>query len=109
MTTITVDTVLIERPTRYANAAGYEVNEVIIPNAASPIAGGAGQTVTVSFAFNQQNLPAALNYVIQASASQACAVSWANKAVNGFDIVLTPLSGGVTLAAGLIDLKVTWS
>jgi hypothetical protein len=108
MTTVTVDSTLIERPVAY-NTSGYNVAEVIIPNVPTLVAGGAGQAVTTSIAFSEANLPADLNYTIQAMPDQACAVSYDNKATTGFDVILTPLTSGVTLAAGAMDIVVTWS
>jgi hypothetical protein len=109
MTTVTVDSSLIERPTRYGNSTGYSIAEVIIPNTANVAGSGAGASVTVSIAFSEGNLPTDLSYTIMPSASQACAISWANKAVTGFDIVLTPLTSGATLSSGTFDITVTWS
>jgi hypothetical protein len=109
MTTVTVDSTLVERPTLYGNTDGYyNVAEVIIPNVPTLVAGGAGQAVTTSIAFSEENLPEDLNYVIQVTPDQACAVSYDNKSTTGFDVILTPLSGGVTLAAGTMDIVVTW-
>lgn len=104
-----IDYTLVERPTVYGNVDGYSVAEVIIPNAVTEVASGAGESVTTTFAFSQNNLPADLNYCVEAIPSQPCAVSYDNKAITGFDIILTPLSAGVTLAAGTIDVIVTWS
>jgi len=109
MSTVTVDSTLIERPTRYGNTSGYDVAEIIKANAATLIAGGAGQTVTASFVFSEKNLPATLDYCIEAMPNQACSVHYANKAVDGFDVILTPLTSGVTLAAGTVDVVVSWS
>jgi hypothetical protein len=108
MPTVTIDTTLIERPTLYGNTTGYNVNEVIAPNVATAAAGGAGQSVTTSIAASEKNLPASLNYTIEAMPSVACAVSYANKTTEGFDIIQTPLTSGVTLAAGTMDVKITW-
>lgn len=111
MSTVTVNTTLIERPTVYGNipATDYRIAEVLIPGVATAGAGGAGQAVTTSIVFNPDNLPSNLNYCIQAVPSQACAISYSSKAVTGFNIVLTPLSGGTTLSAGTVDIIVTWS
>ena len=62
--------------------------------------GGAGASVTTAVAF--PSLPP--NYAVLVMPSQAAAVSVTNKAYNGFDVVLTPLSG--TLAAGTFDVVV---
>lgn len=109
MSTVTVNTVLVERPTIYGNISGYNVASVIVPGVANAAGGGAGQTVTVSLAFSEQNLPSDLSYAISLSASQACSISWANKAAAGFDVILTPLNSGVTLSAGTFDVSVSWS
>jgi hypothetical protein len=109
MSTVIVDTTLVERPTVYGNTSGYSIAEVIIPDVATPVAGGAGQAVTVSIVFSERNLPNSLEYVVQVTPSQACAVSYDNKTISGFDIILTPLSSGVTLPAGTMDVVVTWA
>lgn len=108
MSTVSVDSLLIERPAMF-NTPDYNVAEVIIPNAPTEAGSGAGAAVTTSFEFSEANLPADLNYTIEASASQACAISWANKSTTGFDIVQTPLAAGDTLAEGTVDVVVTWS
>lgn len=106
--TTTVNTVMIERPAVFGNCSAYHVSEVLIPNIANAAAGGAGQTVTLPIVFSQQNLPASLNYTIQAVANQACAVSYTSKATTGFSLVLTPLTSGITLASGTVDCIVSW-
>ena len=63
--------------------------------------GGAGQSVTTAVSF-PGGLPP--NYCALVSPSQACTWSISNKAWNGFNVVLTPLSG--TLAAGTFDVIV---
>ncbi len=108
MTTVTIDSLLIERPTAYGNTTQYGIAEMIIPNVPNLIAGGAGQTVVTTLVFSEENLPSDLEYTIEVTPSQACAVSWDNKAVDSFDVILTPLTSGVTLAVGTFDVKVTW-
>jgi hypothetical protein len=108
MATVTVDSTPIERPTVYGNTSGYSVAEVLASNVATLIAGGAGQAVTTSIAFSEENLPASLDYCITVTPDQACAVSYDNKATTGFDVILTPLSSGVILAAGTMDVVVSW-
>lgn len=109
MSIYTVDSVLVERPTVWGNANGYNVAEVLMPNIPTDVSGGAGQDVTVSVVFSEGNLPTNLNYTIQAVANQACAISYDNKAITGFDIILSPLASGVTLAAGTVDVIVSWT
>lgn len=106
MSTVTIDSTLIERPTAY-NTTDYNVAHVFKANVATPMGGGAGQAVTVSLVFSESNLPADFSYAISAMPNQACSVSYANKAITGFDLVLTPASG-VTLAAGTVDVDVIW-
>lgn len=108
MSTVTIDTLLIERPTRYGNTTGYNVAEIIAPNIPNPAGSGPGAAVTVSIVASESNLPADLEYTIEPTASQPCSFSYANKTTSGFDIVLTPLSSGATLSAGTIDVVVTW-
>ena len=71
--------------------------QIAIANSAG---GGSGESVTVAVAF--PSLPP--NYAVLVSPSQACAWSITDKAWNGFNVVLTPLSG--TLAAGTFDVIV---
>lgn len=109
MSTVSVDTTLIERPTVYGNTANYyNVAEVIIPNIETEAGSGAGAAVTITVEFSEKNLPADLNYCIVATPSQACAVHFDNKAFDSFDVVLTPLTSGATLAAGTLDVQVIW-
>lgn len=106
----TVDSVLVERPTVYGNTGeNYKVAEVIMPNVATEEAAGAGDPVTLHIDFSEKNLPADLNYCVLATPHIACAVHSENKAIDGFDIVLTPLSAGVTLAASSVDINVQWA
>lgn len=98
---------MIERPTLY-NTDGYNVSEILIPNAATPVAGGAGQTVIVAFVFSEGNLPSDGNYCIDATPSQACAVGYSSKTSTGFTLTFTPLSSSTTLSAGTVDVKVIW-
>lgn len=109
MSTITIDTLLIERPTVYAGTDdNYNVAELIISNLYTPAGGGAGQSVTVSVDASEKNFPENNNYCIEATASQPCAVSYSNKTSSSFDITLTPMDGE-TLSAGTVDVKVTWA
>ena len=107
MTTVTIDSTLIERPTVFGNTTQYNVAEVIASNVPNLIAGGAGQSVTTSILFSD-NQPSDTNYCISGVPSQPCAMNYANKTVEGFDVVMTPLSSGVTLAAGTFDLNISW-
>lgn len=108
MSTVNVDSLLIERPTRYGNADNYSVGEVIIPNATVPVGSGADATVTVSFVFSESNLPSNLDYCISVAPSMVCTWIYANKATTGFDIVFKP-PATATLAAGTADVRVIWS
>src|SRR5208337_3748475 len=109
MPSVTINSLLIERPTAYANisSTAYVIGQAIIANAPNVIGSGAGATVVVPVVFAPGNLPADLNYTIQLTANQACAISWSAKAINGFTVTLTPLSGSLTLAAGTFDAVVT--
>lgn len=109
MSIVNVNAEFVERPTLFGNTSGYSVAEVIIPNAPTPAAGGAGQSVTVSFSFTQNNLPFDLNYCIEAIPSQACSVSYSGKTTSGFNVIFTPLANTTTLVAGSVDVSVTWS
>lgn len=110
MSTYSVNSLLIERPTVYGNTGiNYNVAEVIIPNIPTEAGSGAGAAVTITVNFSEANLPSDLNYCIRPIASQACSIHYANKAITGFDVVLTPLTSGVTLAAGTLDVVVSWA
>lgn len=108
MSTYAVDTTLVERPTVFGNTTQYNVAEVIMANIPTLIAGGAGQAVTVTVDASEENLPADFNYTVVATPSVACSVNYDNKAADSFDVILTPLTSGVTLAAGTVDCVVTW-
>ncbi len=113
MSTETVDTSqLIEVPTIY-NTDQFNVVELLIPNITTSVAGGAGQTVTVNVVFNTTTaylpvLPGDTEYTVSGMASQACTLSYSAKTVNGFTLTLTPLTSGVTLSAGTVDLVVKY-
>jgi hypothetical protein len=114
MSTVTVDSTLVERPTVYANidpdAEVYNAAEIRMPNVATPAAGGAGQSVTVSIVVSESNLPADLNYTIEAMPGQECSVCYdeESKTVDGFDIILVPLASDVTLQASTMDVVISW-
>lgn len=115
MSTVNVSVVPIEKPTVWSNTTGYSVGEIVIPGAVTPVAGGAGADVTVTFDIDfastnpefAETMPAIYN--IQATPSQACAVSYVKTSQTSFNIILTPLDAGVTLAAGTVDVIVTFS
>lgn len=107
MTTVTVDTTLVEKPTVYGNTERYNVAEIIMPNNVTDVAVGAGQAVTTAIAF-AGDLPPTDDYTVSGTPSMACTLHAANKTTAGFDLVQTPLSSGVTLASGTVDLVVTW-
>lgn len=107
MTTVTVNTTLVERPTLFAEINGYNVAEIIIPNFETAAGGGAGDPVTTSIAFGDST-PTNRHYTVECTPSQPCAVSYDNKEFNGFDLILTPLSSSDTLLAGTVDLRITW-
>jgi hypothetical protein len=106
--TVTVNSVLVERPTVYGNTSAYNVAEVIIPNVPNPAGGGAGDAVTVPIVFNQSNLPSDLDYTVEITPNQACSASYTSKATTGFSVVLTPLTSGATISIGVFDVVVTW-
>jgi hypothetical protein len=121
MTTVTVDNVMIQRPTNYSGgpssnpATGqqtYSVNKIIASNVPNLVGAGAGDQVTTVIAFadiiNQANFPPSTNYNIQLSCNQPCSINWVSKTTAGFSVVLTPLSGSLTIAAGLMDIEVTF-
>ncbi len=111
MSTVNISTLLIERPASFANTEDgiYRVNKILMPNIATPIAGGAGQAVTVTLDFSENNLPADLNYTFVGTPSQACSVSWDNKDIGTVDMILTPLDSGTTLAVGTVDAEIIWA
>ncbi len=113
MSTYSVDTsALTERPTIY-NTLQYNVAEILMPNVPNVVASGAGATVVVAVVFDTTtafvpNLPIDTHYNIEVCPSQACAVSYSAKTTAGFTVTLTPLTSGVTLAIGTIDVRVTF-
>lgn len=121
MSTVNVTVTPIEKPTVWSgalNADGtqsYSVAEILITGAATPVAGGAGQTVTVTFdiAFDDANLefPETLPaiYNVQATPSQPCATSFVKTSQTAFNVLLTPLDVGTTLSAGTVDVRVSFS
>src|ERR1700733_6138822 len=76
-----------------------------VPNAAGA---GAGDSVSTPVSFVDQFggglLPA--NYLVLITPSQPCTAVATNKLSTGFNVVLTPLTAGVTLAAGSFDAVV---
>jgi cytoskeletal protein RodZ len=74
-------------------------------NAVANLAGGsAGVAVTTAVAFAPGALPA--SYAVHVTPSQACFISVTTKTNTGFNVVLTPTTGSVTLAAGTFDVVV---
>jgi hypothetical protein len=73
------------------------------PKTANPAASGAGASVTIPF--TGLELPA--NYsVIVSGLSQVCVPTVTGRTNTGFNVVLNPLSGSVTLAIGTFDVVV---
>jgi hypothetical protein len=73
-----------------------------LPARANVAGGSAGASVTTAVS---ANLPS--SYSVQVTAIQACFVSVTSKTSSGFNVVLTPTLGSVTLAAGTFDVRVT--
>ena len=73
-----------------------------LPGQANAAGGSAGASVTL--AFTGLTLPA--TYAVLAQPSQDAFVAVTTKTQTGFDVVLTPTSGTVTLAAGTVDIVV---
>ncbi len=77
-------------------------------NVANAAGGSAGASVTVAVGFVDQfgvgRLPS--TYAVVVTPSQSCFWSVTSKAGTGFNVVLTPTSGSVTLAAGTFDVVV---
>jgi hypothetical protein len=73
--------------------------QLAVANAAGS-GSGASVTTTVTFPSATGGLPP--NFAVLVSPNQACAWSVTNKTWQGFDVVLTPLTG--TLASGLFDI-----
>jgi hypothetical protein len=109
MTTVNVNTTLVQRPTVYGNTAGmYNVAKVIVPGVATAAGSGAGATVVTTIAFTGSNLPPSTAYTIQGFGSQAQALSFSAKTTTGFTLTQTPLSGALTLSSGTVDLVINW-
>jgi hypothetical protein len=73
------------------------------PQTANPAAAGAGDSVTIDFAGLQ--LPATYS-VIVSGISQEAIPTVTNRTHTGFNVVLNPLTGSVTLAIGTFDVLV---
>ncbi len=75
---------------------------------ANPAGGSSGASVTVAITIDEQfgtgRLPS--TYAVVVTPSQSCFASVTNKTNTGFNVVLTPTSGSVTLAAGTFDVVV---
>lgn len=104
---MSIDSTAIEKTARFINTTGYAVYTAILNDLANLVGGGAGQAVTTAVALS--GLPASLDYTINITPNQACAASWSAKTSSGFNVVLTPLNTGDTIAAGTFDVVVTWS
>ncbi len=107
--TVTVNSVLVDKPTSYGNTTGYRGNVVLLPNNVNAAGSGAGAAVSVPFVFTGLTLPSNLAYTVEAMPSQACAISWTSKSTTGFTVVLTPLTSGVTLSSGTFDVVVRFT
>jgi hypothetical protein len=70
---------------------------------ATAVIGGTDDPITVSLAFSPA-LPTS-SYTVNATPSQGCSRSYANKTVTGVDITLTPLDGE-TLVSGSMDVVI---
>jgi hypothetical protein len=70
---------------------------------ANAAGGSAGATVSTPISF-PSGLPAA--YFVDVQPSQACFVTITSKTNTGFNVVLTPMTTGTTLAAGTFDVVV---
>jgi hypothetical protein len=64
----------------------------------------AGASVTVAVAFALGSLPT--NYAVICEPNQNCFSYVTAKTNTGFNVVLTPTSGSITLAAGTFDIVV---
>ncbi len=112
---MTISNVAVDKPTAYVNApsSSYRAVIAVINNLVNGAGGSPGTAVTVPVVLSDiipdfDNLPADLNYGIQVSANHAVNCSWSAKTVDGFNVVLTPLNAGDTVAAGLFDVEVSW-
>ena len=77
-----------------------------VPNAAGAGAGDSVSTpVSVVSQFGDGLLPSA-NYLVLIAPSQPCTAVATAKSSTGFTVTLTPLSSGVSLAAGSFDALV---
>jgi hypothetical protein len=93
-------------------ANGYTPFVYSLPNQQNNAGGGAGQSVTVSFATTFQDnygnpvLPAQGLYSVQVTPNQSATAAVTNKTASGFSVVLTPLPSTGTLASGQFDILV---
>jgi hypothetical protein len=80
-------------------------SQIGVPNAAG---GSAGASVSTPVSFTDQygNGLLAAVYTAYVTPSQTCFVTITGRTSTGFNVVLTPTSGSVTLAAGTFDVTV---
>ncbi len=80
-------------------------SQIGVPNAAG---GSAGASVTTPITFTDQFgnglLPAV--YTVHVMPSQTCFATITGRSATGFNVVLTPVTSGTTLAAGTFDATV---
>ncbi len=74
--------------------------------ALTPTVSGVDSPVVTSVVFSKP-FPST-SYEVNGNANQACVVSYANKTIYGFDIVMTPLSGG-TITSGSVDVSIEYT
>ena len=100
-------TAIIDKPTAYLNVpdiiTDYRVVNAIFSQIATPAGSGAGASVTISFSVAPVEISG--DYSVLASADQECFCKVTNRTSTGFDVVLTPPTALLTLAAGFIDVQ----
>jgi hypothetical protein len=95
---------------RLIGAIGYTPTVASLYNTPNP-AGSAGNPVIVTISnlvdsLGNGMLPHTGSYGVVVSASQACFASVSNKTASGFEVTLTPISGG-SIGAGVFDCWVS--
>ncbi len=84
----------------------YRVNRAIYSQVPNPAGSGAGASVTITVDFG--GLTVKTPYSVFITPDQACFCHVTARTATGFSVILTPTASGNTLAAGLIDIDVTF-
>jgi hypothetical protein len=93
--------------------SGYSPIHYALANQANSAGGGAGQTVSISYAtffqdqYGNPQLPDPANYSVAVCPSQSAIGYVTGKTNSGFSVVLSPIPTTATLAASTFDVIVS--